>query len=239
MENFKEDGETVKDVRSRGLGVRHCQCIMLSLGYAIAYMIRTCLSLIVVGIREEQKNTYRIFDTRLSEADIYFGFQTTSGVKSALPYIALSLLTLPSSYLSEWSEKRGLSRGLVRKIWNTIGQWGTGLAVLGISFVSSSNTTLAVVLLVVCVSFDAASNCAYLINHMDLSPRYAGVLVAITRTAAMVVSVLAPLIVGLIVTDLSNVAQWQTVFFITAGIYFLGNIIFILFGSAETQSWDS
>ncbi|XP_015110300.1 putative inorganic phosphate cotransporter isoform X2 [Diachasma alloeum] len=220
MENFKEDGETVKDVRSRGLGVRHCQCIMLSLGYAIAYMIRTCLSLIVVGIREEQKNT-------------------TSGVKSALPYIALSLLTLPSSYLSEWSEKRGLSRGLVRKIWNTIGQWGTGLAVLGISFVSSSNTTLAVVLLVVCVSFDAASNCAYLINHMDLSPRYAGVLVAITRTAAMVVSVLAPLIVGLIVTDLSNVAQWQTVFFITAGIYFLGNIIFILFGSAETQSWDS
>lgn len=36
-----------------------------------------------------------------------------------------------------------------------------------------------------------------------------------------------------------NADQWATVFYMSGGIYFLGNLIFILFGSGKTQWWDS
>jgi ACS family sodium-dependent inorganic phosphate cotransporter-like MFS transporter 5 len=35
-----------------------------------------------------------------------------------------------------------------------------------------------------------------------------------------------------------NEDQWQTVFLMTSGIYFVGNTIFIGFGSAQVQPWN-
>lgn len=35
-----------------------------------------------------------------------------------------------------------------------------------------------------------------------------------------------------------NRSEWQIVFIIAAVIFFVGNLIFVLFGSAETQPWD-
>lgn len=32
--------------------------------------------------------------------------------------------------------------------------------------------------------------------------------------------------------------QWRIVFYITAAIYFLGNLIFIIFGTGNVQPWD-
>lgn len=37
----------------------------------------------------------------------------------------------------------------------------------------------------------------------------------------------------------TNGEQWKIVFFMTGGIYFLGNLIFIVFGSGKVQWWDS
>ena len=39
------------------------------------------------------------------------------------------------------------------------------------------------------------------VNHIDLSPNYAGTLMGITNFAANVVSIVAPLIVGVVVSD--------------------------------------
>ncbi|XP_011308738.1 putative inorganic phosphate cotransporter isoform X2 [Fopius arisanus] len=162
-----------------------------------------------------------------------------NGVKSALPYVALLLLTFPVSWMSDWCEKKGVSRGVVRKVCNTIGYWGPAVALVGICFVSPDDRTAPVVLLVLAVGLNAGGDCGYQINHMDLSHKYAGVLVSITNSAASFVALLGPLIVSQIVTDTTNAYQWKTVFYMTGGIYFLSNLIFILFGSGEHQTWDN
>lgn len=36
-----------------------------------------------------------------------------------------------------------------------------------------------------------------------------------------------------------DVTLWQTVFFITAGIYFFGNFVFIVFSSGFIQPWNN
>lgn len=55
---------------------------------------------------------------------------------------------------------------------------------------------------------------------------------------ANVMSILAPLLVGFVVTDNSDVSQWRIVFLIAAGVYFFGNLMFILFSSTEIQTWN-
>ncbi|XP_073848743.1 putative inorganic phosphate cotransporter [Musca autumnalis] len=51
-------------------------------------------------------------------------------------------------------------------------------------------------------------------------------------------SIIAPLIVGFIVTNEKNPDQWRIIFFIAAGFYFIGNLLFVVFGKVEIQSWN-
>lgn len=60
----------------------------------------------------------------------------------------------------------------------------------------------------------------------------------ITNGLANIMSIIAPLLVGFIVTDVSNASEWRYVFFISAGIYFFGNLIFVIFSSTDIQVWN-
>lgn len=60
----------------------------------------------------------------------------------------------------------------------------------------------------------------------------------LTNGAANIMSIIAPLVVGFIVHDQSDPSQWRYVFFISAGIYFFGNLMFIIFSKTNVQSWN-
>lgn len=60
----------------------------------------------------------------------------------------------------------------------------------------------------------------------------------ITNCAANVMSIVAPLLVGFVVHDESDPAQWRYVFFISAGIYFVGNLMFLFFSKTDVQPWN-
>ena len=48
---------------------------------------------------------------------------------------------------------------------------------------------------------------------------------------------MAPYIVGLI-TSHELQSEWRIVFFISAGIFFIGGIVFVLFGSSDVEKWS-
>lgn len=75
-------------------------------------------------------------------------------------------------------------------------------------------------------------------NHIDIAPNFAGTLMGITNCAANIMSIIAPLLVGFVVYDQSNPAQWRYVFFISAGVYFFGNLMFIFFSKTDVQPWN-
>lgn len=75
-------------------------------------------------------------------------------------------------------------------------------------------------------------------NHIDIAPNFAGTLMGLTNCAANIMSIIAPLLVGYIVTDESQPDQWRIVFWISAGVYFFGNLLFVLFSSTEIQVWN-
>lgn len=76
------------------------------------------------------------------------------------------------------------------------------------------------------------------VNHIDIAPNFAGTLMGLTNAAANVMSIIAPLLVGFIVKDETDPVEWRMVFFISAGVYFFGNLMFVLFSSTEIQVWN-
>ncbi|XP_014212336.1 putative inorganic phosphate cotransporter [Copidosoma floridanum] len=183
------------------------------------------------------------FWTLLSEIPFFMskaiGFDINSnGLLSALPYLLMWLLSFPASWLSDYALRRGVPRGYIRKSSNTIAHWGPGFTLIALTFVDAQNSTLAVTLLVIAVGLNAGSLCGFQINHIDLSPNFAGTMMSITNCIASVIAIVAPIVNAEIVSDQTNVDQWHIVFYISAGIYFLGNLVFVVFGSGEVQWWN-
>lgn len=122
------------------------------------------------------------------------------------------LLVFPVSWLSDFALRKGVRVIVLRKIANTLSQYGPGLALIGLCFVERGDTTLPVVILVIAVGTNVGSLCGFQINHIDLSPNYAGILMSITNCFASVVAIITPIIVGAIVTD--QVRPAKIIFFV-------------------------
>ena len=81
------------------------------------------------------------------------------------------------------------------------GHWGPGLALIGLNLSSTSDSTTAVTLLTIAVGLNSSVYVGFQLNHIDLSPNYAGTMMGITNCISNIMSIIAPMLVGLIVTD--------------------------------------
>ncbi|XP_033156125.1 putative inorganic phosphate cotransporter isoform X1 [Drosophila mauritiana] len=184
------------------------------------------------------------FYTLLTEMPTYMSMVLQLNVKSnaflsSLPYFAMGLLCFVVSPISDLLINRGtISITTARKLFNSIGQWGPMACLIGLGYMTADEKTWAILLLTLAVGINAGCSCGYLINHIDLSPNFAGPMMGVTNGIAGVTSIIAPLVVGAIVSDEEDPSQWRMVFFITGGIYLVCNTIFVIFGKATIQSWN-
>ena len=74
-------------------------------------------------------------------------------------------------------------------------------------------------------------------NPLDLSPLHAGKITGVTYTVANLGSIATPLVVGAFTYQQPTRSQWEKVFVLTAGIYGVGALVFLIFGSGDRQSW--
>lgn len=122
------------------------------------------------------------------------------GMLSALPYLSMFFLQIPVTYVADFLNRRNFTTlTMSRKMWNTISMWGGAVGLMTLGYMEDKTTTIA--LYVFIVSIGCMSNAGFNINHMDLSPNYAGLLMGITNTAASLGGIIAPQIVGIIVDD--------------------------------------
>ncbi|KOC64622.1 Putative inorganic phosphate cotransporter [Habropoda laboriosa] len=162
-----------------------------------------------------------------------------NGVLSALPYLTAWLLSFPISNISDLLIKRNIwTVQASRKICNTIGQWIPAIALIGLGYIDTEQPNIAILLLVIAVSSNVGVYCGHNVNHMDLSPNFAGPLMGITNTVANICSILAPLVASVVIQNPTNVAEWRNIFFLSAIICFVGNLIFIVFGTSKIQPWN-
>ena len=68
------------------------------------------------------------------------------------------------------------------------------------SYVGCESTTLAVVLFSLALGASNLNMASYQVNHLDIAPRFAGVLMGITNSAGTIPGIVGPYVVG-VLTD--------------------------------------
>ncbi|XP_053981510.1 putative inorganic phosphate cotransporter [Hylaeus volcanicus] len=163
----------------------------------------------------------------------------SNGTISSLPYLAMWLFSMVISHVADWMISSGnFNHTYTRKIINSIGQFGPAIALIAASF-TACNTWLTVTLLTVGVGLNGGIYSGFKVNHLDISPRFAGVLMSFTNCLANLAGLLAPITAGYIIVGTPTHAKWRLVFMISAVVYIVCAIFYIIFGSGQRQSWDN
>jgi MFS family permease len=164
-----------------------------------------------------------------------------NGFISALPYLLQAVVGWFVGYFADKiSRTRKYRVSTIRKLCNTIGFLGPALCLYGVT-VAKCDHFWNVIFLILAMGFNGFVFSGFNLNHIDLSPIYAGSLMGITNCIANFSGVLAPYVVGLILQDKNSpiLDLWSSVFYLSCSVYMITSIIFVIFGSAELQLWNN
>ncbi|KAL5279832.1 hypothetical protein ACFFRR_004066 [Megaselia abdita] len=158
-----------------------------------------------------------------------------TGFLSAVPYLAMGILLGVSGYLADWFQvKKILTTTQVRKYFNC----GAFLAQTVFMVLTGyiDNATWSVVCITISVGLGAFAWSGFAVNHLDIAPQHASVLMGIGNTFATIPGIVSPIITGHLVSN-ETVEEWRIVFFISAGIYLFGCVVYWFWCSGELQEW--
>jgi ACS family sodium-dependent inorganic phosphate cotransporter len=150
------------------------------------------------------------------------------GVYAMLPYLAMLVAANGAGWLADGLIRRGVGITRVRKGFQSLCFVGSGVCLVLLSTTTSQG--LALLYLTLGLGAVATSAAGFLVNHLDIGPRYAGVLMGITNTVGTIPGILAPVVTGLIV---QYTGRWELVFYLAAAISGIGELIWLLFATGE------
>uniref|UniRef100_A0A6Q2Y8U4 Sialin n=1 Tax=Esox lucius TaxID=8010 RepID=A0A6Q2Y8U4_ESOLU len=159
-----------------------------------------------------------------------------NGALSALPYIGCGLLAVLGGQLADYlREKRFYRTVVVRKVFSLIGMIGPAVFIVAVGH-TGCNYILAVAFLTISSSLGGMVASGFNINHLDIAPSYAGILLGITNSFATIPGMVGPVIARAL-TKNNTIEEWQSVFYISAGINLFGAAFYTVFGRGVVQPW--
>ncbi|RXN01429.1 Sialin, partial [Acipenser ruthenus] len=169
--------------------------------------------------------------------DTVLGFSIQqNGFLSALPYLGCWVVMLLGGQIADYMRETWLySTVAVRKLCTAIGMVGPAVFLVAAGY-TGCNYILAIAFLTISSALGGFSMSGFNINHLDIAPSYAGILLGITNSAATIPGMVGPVIAKTL-TRSNTIEEWQTVFYISAAINVFGAVIFTIFGKGVVQDW--
>jgi len=169
----------------------------------------------------------------LSWLPSYFSSQLGIGLRSvwiyvAPPWIASFIMGNLVGVLADRLIDKGWTVTRVRRFMQLIGSVGPALMLILLANVQDA--ALAVVLLTAALGLAAFSFAGFASNHLDIAPRHAGILFGISNTVATVPGIIGVALTGLLV---ESTGTYATAFYVTAGVYLAGLVVWQLFSTGE------
>ncbi|KAF4526241.1 hypothetical protein B566_EDAN001926 [Ephemera danica] len=168
---------------------------------------------------------------------LHFNIKQNS-LLSTLPYMTNWIFGILFSQVSDLLVSRSyLSRKTSYKLFNSICSVLPAACLVGIALVGC-NREFTLALLAVNGVFSGAGYGGYQMNHISLSPTFAGTMYGVTNAAGNMCGFLAPYVTGLLINGQETLSRWRLVFFISAGVAFSTNIVYVMFASDKEQEWS-
>jgi MFS family permease len=152
------------------------------------------------------------------------------GIFSVVPSLCSFLALNVAGWLTDRLIERGKDVTKTRKAMQTIGFGGAATTLMFVGYIQDAPTAIALMSVGSILGACAASGFA--VNHLDIAPRYAGVLMGLSNTAGTI-----PGIIGINVSGwiLSLTHSWTLVFQVAAGVYLFGAVFYLLFASSKRR----
>lgn len=162
----------------------------------------------------------------------------SSAILTSLPYLTTWLFGIGCSIFADWLLANGyISQKNSYKFWNSIAAIIPALGLVGVAYVGC-NEFWVIVMLAGVGAFQGAIYPGNQMNHISLSPKYAGTMYGITNAAANMCGFIAPYIIGTMINGHETLAEWRLVFYLAAAFSIGGNFFYLLFASAEEEPWS-
>ncbi|XP_066922006.1 vesicular glutamate transporter 1-like [Clytia hemisphaerica] len=163
--------------------------------------------------------------------DVHNYAVATTGMLSALPWFCMTVMITLCGYVSD-KLRRHLNVGLIRKLFFNSGSILSGVLLVISGYIVSSSGTVAVMCL--SVAFFGFAFSGFMVNAMDVSPKYGSTIIGISNSLASVTGFIGPGMVGVITKEGTN-DEWIVIFYILATVSITGGILFAILGSGEAQ----
>lgn len=156
----------------------------------------------------------------------------------SLPHVCMWLGSLGSARIFDWliyNEYLGTTS--VRKIGVTASFIGPGIFLIAASYAGCSQLRV-IIFFILGMTLMGCSLSSIRVNLLDLSPNYAGWLMAFTNGAGVTTGIVTPYLVGLL-TPNRTLGEWRRVFWIVFSVFSCTNFIFLVYGSGKVQRWNN
>ncbi|KAM5584541.1 putative anion transporter 5 [Rosa sericea] len=161
------------------------------------------------------------------------------GSSKMLPYLNMFIFSNIGGVVADHLvTKRILSVTNTRKFLNTIGFIVASLALMAIPIFRTSDG--AVFCSSVALGFLALGRAGFAVNHMDIAPRYAGIVMGVSNTAGTLAGIIGVDLTGKLLetartadSSLSSPESWRLVFLIPGLLCIFSSFVFLLFSTGE------
>ncbi|XP_073311446.1 probable anion transporter 3, chloroplastic [Primulina huaijiensis] len=147
---------------------------------------------------------------------------------SAVPWGTMAISGYIAGTASDYLIKSGYSTTTTRKIMQSIGFIGPGIALLCLNF--AKTPSVASIFLTAALSFGSFSQAGFLLNMEDIAPQYSGFLHGISNSAGTLAAIISTVGTGFFVQWLGSFQAFLT---LTACLYFITAIFWNLYSTGE------
>lgn len=160
-----------------------------------------------------------------------------NGILSALPYVTMWITSLLCGVCADWIlMHKYMTTTTLRKLLATIGAVGPGAGVVLASYAGCDKATVAT-LFAVGMGLMGFCYSSLRVNALDLSPNFAGSIMALVNGSGSLSGMFAPYVIG-VLTPHRSLIEWRVVFWIMFATLVISNFVFVLFGSGSLQPWN-
>ncbi|XP_004516558.1 probable anion transporter 5 [Cicer arietinum] len=161
------------------------------------------------------------------------------GSSKMLPYLNMFVFSNIGGVVADYLiTRRVMSVTMTRKFLNTIGFLVASFALIVIPNFRTSGG--AVFCSSVALGFLALGRAGFAVNHMDVAPRYAGIVMGVSNTAGTLAGIVGVDLTGKLLEaakasdlNLSSPESWRAVFVIPGFLCVFSSVIFLLFSTGE------
>ncbi|XP_065340932.1 sialin-like isoform X1 [Cloeon dipterum] len=156
---------------------------------------------------------------------------------ASVPFLSQYIFAMIYGTVMDHLLKKGYQLMVVRKISVGFSHLLPAVGLLCLSF-SGCNVSLSVGVLTFSVAMVGAFSCGFFQNPLDIAPNFAGSLTGVMNMLGSMTGIIASPVAGFALQNYGPLGGWQAIFLISATIYALSSVPYLLVATGQVQPWN-